>query len=310
MSAEAATARVRPMTGRFRIDLLSDAELERIHETTLTVLERVGLQITSERILIELGAAGADVDPAESRARFPRPMVEEAVPRTPPAYLLAGRDPSWDLHVGTGEGYLTLDGCAAEVVDRETGRRRPPTRRDLIEATRLADAVDEVAALWPCVAVTDVPPHAQAVHQTHIQLANSTKHVIAMSTYSARDARTVVEMARVAAGGDLPLRARPILSSFQCSISPLSYEGDVMEAAVEFARAGLPCGFVAMAMNLGYWARNWMTYGAPFGSAELVRGHAALGAGYRAREAGAGEVMTWEIPRRPGASAPRRRRAV
>jgi len=43
---------------------------------------------------------------------------------------------------------------------------------------------------------------------------------------------------------------------------------------------------------------------------EEIAVYAALGEGYRAREAGAGEVMTWEIPRRPGARAPRRRRAA
>jgi len=38
--------------------------------------------------------------------------------------------------------------------------------------------------------------------------------------------------------------------------------------------------------------------------------HAALGGGYRAREAGAGEVLTWEVPRRQSARPPRRRRAA
>ncbi len=37
---------------------------------------------------------------------------------------------------------------------------------------------------------------------------------------------------------------------------------------------------------------------------------AALGGGYRAREAGAGEVVTWEVPRRPGARPRRRPRAA
>ena len=37
---------------------------------------------------------------------------------------------------------------------------------------------------------------------------------------------------------------------------------------------------------------------------------AALGGGYRAREAGAGEVATWEVPRRPGARPRRRPRAA
>ncbi len=237
------------MRGRLAIDVLSDDDLERIHRATLTVLERVGIAISSERILRALGDAGGAVDLGTGRVRFPAAMVEEAVARAPSRYVLAARDPALDLRIGEGNGYLSLDGCAAEIVDLDTGRRRPPTKADLVQATRLADAVEEVSYLWPCVAVTDVEPHLQAVHQTHAQLAHSTKHVTAMSTFSARDARAVVEMARVVAGGSEALRRRPIVSSFQCSISPLSYEGDVMEAAVEFAEAGLPCGFVAMAIG-------------------------------------------------------------
>ena len=246
MSAEGRTSAMR---GRFTIDVLSEDDIERLHRATLTVLERVGIAISSERILRALGDAGAAVDLETGRVRFPAAMVEEAVARAPSRYVLAARDPALDLRIGEGSGYLSLDGCAAEIVDLDTGKRRPPTKADLVQATRLADAVDEIAYLWPCVAVTDVAPELQAVHQTHAQLANSTKHVTAMSTFSARDARAVVDMARVVAGGSEALRRRPIVSSFQCSISPLSYEGDVMEAAVEFAEAGLPCGFVAMAIG-------------------------------------------------------------
>jgi trimethylamine--corrinoid protein Co-methyltransferase len=236
------------MRGRRQIDVLSEADVERVHEATLTVLERVGLRISSARILEALAEAGAKVDLETEIVRFPAAMVEEAVALAPSTFLLAARDPALDLRIGEGNGYLTLDGCAAEVVDRDTGDRRPPTRTDLVEATRLADAVEEVSALWPCVALTDVPAHAQAAHMAQIQLSNSTKHLIGPG-YSVRDARLVVEMGGVVAGGADALRARPIVSTFQCSISPLMYEGGVMETAVEFARAGLPCGFVAMAIG-------------------------------------------------------------
>lgn len=37
-------------------------------------------------------------------------------------------------------------------------------------------------------------------------------------------------------------------------------------------------GMVAAALNSGFWARNWVTYGGPLGPMELVRAHTALGA--------------------------------
>ena len=59
-------------------------------------------------------------------------------------------------------------------------------------------------------------------------------------------ARGAVAMARAVAGGAEALRARPILSSFQVSLSPLRFEGDALEAALVYAEAGVPAGFVVM----------------------------------------------------------------
>jgi trimethylamine--corrinoid protein Co-methyltransferase len=56
-------------------------------------------------------------------------------------------------------------------------------------------------------------------------------------------------MARAVAGGTDALRARPLLSSFQVSLSPLTFDGDALEAALVYAEAGVPAGFVVMAIG-------------------------------------------------------------
>jgi trimethylamine--corrinoid protein Co-methyltransferase len=248
-SASSGSPRIRTLGKRPTIEVISTEEADRIHTATLDVLERVGLHVASDPVLGALAERGAVVDAGSQRVRFPPEMVERAVAAAPREFLMAARDPDADVVVNGTRGHLSLDGSAAEVVDLELGVRRPPTCDDLVKLTRLADAVAEVSYLWPCVAVTDVPAELQSVHQTKIQLVNASKHVTAMTTFSARDARAAIEMARIVAGSDEALRARPILSSFQCSISPLAYDGGPIEAAIEFAEAGLPCGFVAMAVG-------------------------------------------------------------
>ena len=54
-------------------------------------------------------------------------------------------------------------------------------------------------------------------------------------------------MARVVAGDEATLRARPPLSSLVCTIAPLAQDAEGMEAALVFAEAGLPVGFMSMA---------------------------------------------------------------
>jgi trimethylamine--corrinoid protein Co-methyltransferase len=53
-------------------------------------------------------------------------------------------------------------------------------------------------------------------------------------------------MARVIAGGADELRARPILSNFQCSISPLHWDAPTIDAMQVFAEAGVPVGICSM----------------------------------------------------------------
>jgi trimethylamine--corrinoid protein Co-methyltransferase len=59
-------------------------------------------------------------------------------------------------------------------------------------------------------------------------------------------AKGTVEMAAAIAGGKTALRKRPIISNFQSTISPLTCSAKGMEAALVFAEAGVPVGFVTM----------------------------------------------------------------
>jgi trimethylamine--corrinoid protein Co-methyltransferase len=245
-TAEAAPRTIRGLRHPWSVDVLTEDQLERVHGATLRVLEETGLQVRSPDVMSELAGVGARVDEADMRVRFPPSMVEECMALVPPSFLMAARDPALDLPIDGSAGWLSGDGTAALIVDDETGRRRASTLQDLIDTTRVVDAVPEVGYLWPTVAPADVPPHTQAVHITRAMLGNSTKHAQHNETYSRRDAQAVLEMARVVAGGDRELRERPIVSTYQCCISPLMYDEGPIEASIEFARGGLPSGFISM----------------------------------------------------------------
>jgi trimethylamine--corrinoid protein Co-methyltransferase len=240
--------RIRPLRSRLRVDLLREDEVERIVEGCFRVLERVGVQIDSEPVLRDLAAAGAEVDLLAERVRFPRSMVEEALAAMPRDFVMAARDPSCDLPIDGSAGFLSLDGTPAFVLDLDTQERRPPNREDYRQAMTLSDALPEIAYTWPPFALADVHPSAQSVWQAYLELACTTKHAQPNEVITPGDARAAIAMARALAGGDEALRERPLISSYQCAISPLSYDGAAVEAALEFARAGVPAGWVSMAV--------------------------------------------------------------
>src|SRR5208337_3619096 len=68
------------------IRVLSMAEMERIHEGALHVLERVGMRFESARALAYLRKAGCAVDEQSRVVKFPKRVVQEAVDRMRRAY--------------------------------------------------------------------------------------------------------------------------------------------------------------------------------------------------------------------------------
>jgi len=238
--------RIRSLPFTHRHDVLSAEEVTGLHERSLEILQRVGVTTSNRGLLEAMTEAGQDVDAAAGRIRFDPAFVEERLRRSPSTYMLAARDPALDLPLDGSAGYLATDGCPADVIDLETGKRRPGTKRDIVQITRLADALPQIAFHWQPVSANDTPVPVRPIHETHAQLPNTTKHIQQMTAIDPLNARGIVEMARVVAGGSDALRARPILSNFQCSISPLHWDDGPVECMRVFAEAGIPVGICAM----------------------------------------------------------------
>lgn len=235
------------LVGGVRVEALDPEAIARIHEATLHVIETVGVRFPSERALDLWAAAGAGVDRTTKVVRVPRAMIEAALATAPPVYSLAARDPELDLPLDGQHVYAATDGCGVEVVDLETGERRPSGIADVARIAHLADALDEVAFHWIPVSAQDRPAPSRSLHELLACWANSTKHVQTESIVTAPEARAAIEMAAAIAGGRDALRERPVLSMMQCTTSPLGQDGGSVDAALEAAAAGIPVGFMTMA---------------------------------------------------------------
>jgi len=240
---------VRSISLRDPIDVLSPAELTRVHEMTLDVLENTGIKLTSPSVLKQLGEAGVKVDAEEERVWFTSDQVEAAIKTVPSTLVMGGRDPANTFVLDGSIGVLGVDGCAAEILDIDTDQKRPSTKKDLADVTRLGDALDNIGYIWQPVAARDVPVPVQPIHETEAGLRNTTKHLMQMTSVTAPQAQAIIEMATAITGSAEQLRKEPIISAFQCSISPLVYDGGPVEAALEYAKAGVPCGFMVMPIS-------------------------------------------------------------
>ncbi|MGD9093876.1 MAG: trimethylamine methyltransferase family protein, partial [Anaerolineales bacterium] len=240
----------KPVEWATSLELLPDKAVHDIHEASLQIMEHTGLIMPLNREKQEEACdLGLHVERETDRIRFPPEIIEAAIEKAPSSYTLFARKPENDILLDGRYGYLGLDGSGTLILDLETGAVHNSTKADLQTIAQIADALPQISFLWPAISAQDYPARVQPLHELEALLNHSSKHVQAMTAVDALNARGTVEIAAEVVGGREKLRARPIISNFQCSVSPLSYNKDSLEAAYIFGKAGIPVGFLCMSIG-------------------------------------------------------------
>ena len=233
-------------TQNISFSVLSKEDLKAIHWATLDVLERTGVKVYSDKCLKILDEAGCKVDYKDQTALIPSDVVEEALIGKKRAFRLYARNPKYDVKLDGRHIYITTDGNGTNTLDLENKQRRASTKDDIGKSATIADALDSVNIYWPMVTSMDVPAPIRHLHDLEASLANTEKHVQVETIVRPEVARYVIEIAATISGGKEKLRKKPIISSMHCTVSPLQHEGGSIEAALEFAKAGVPISFYGM----------------------------------------------------------------
>jgi trimethylamine--corrinoid protein Co-methyltransferase len=230
-----------------KIKVLSDNDLEQLHQATLTVLQETGVRFPLEKALALFADAGADVDFTSRVVRLQPDLVMDALSKAPASICLGSRgDESLDLVLDGSRTYCGTAGTGTVTMDPDTGRERPSTKADTAMMARVADYLPSMGFYWPMAAPQDKPHELLPLHEIEASFLNTEKHVLTASCVDESSARAALKMARTVAGSSDRMRSRPPLSAIISPISPLNNDAEALDAALVFAEAGLPVGFAAM----------------------------------------------------------------
>jgi len=231
------------------LNLLTSEEEEVVHNESIKILEEVGIKVTSPEVLSILEGHGAKVDHKAQIATIPERMVKDALAKAPKEFVMGGREEANDLRLpATDRIQGCNDGQPTDVWDIDSQSKRKSTMNDLVDFTILCDAMPEVNLYWAEVVATDIPPEISNLHEYAASLNYTGKHV-QHGAGDTTDAKYLIKMASAVAGSEKELRKRPIVSITHTPITPLRYEKGDIEAAVVFARAGLPVVHLSMAIS-------------------------------------------------------------
>lgn len=222
---------------------LTNSEVKSIHTASLEVLEQVGLQVQSQRILDVFKAGGAEVDTAKSRVTIPEHIVKDSLKKAPSKIVLGGRTHENDLLVGDNRVFFGLGGTPNPyTLDAESGEFRVSTSEDVIRNTIVGDALPNMSFIMSLAAASDFPPQIAWLHEASIMLKNTVKPII-YSASGAEGAKCLLSMAAAVVGGYENLARRPLITLFSESITPLVMPA-INEGVIEFAKAKVPVAYV------------------------------------------------------------------
>ena len=222
--------------------MLTESDIQKIHETSMKLLETVGVEFPYEPALTAFQKHGVRTE--GSRVYLTEDQVLAALATAPQQFTIHARNPERSVTVGKGSPPVLAPGYGAPfLVDYEVGKREP-TMEDYYRLVKIAHALpNQDLSGHLLVEPGDVPPRTAHLLMLQAHIVHSDKPFIG-SAAGKRGARDTFEMARILFG-DLD---RPVTIGLINSLTPLGYSPEMLEALVEYAQARQPVIIAALAM--------------------------------------------------------------
>ncbi len=218
---------------------LSAEEVQKIHDATISVLADVGFEVHEPEVLELYRRLDTSVDSDRCVVRMKERVVMDLLDTAPAKVTLYGRRPGADLELGAGNVYCGTGGTALNVLDYDTGQRRPASLQDLVDVIRITDRLEYVDFMLLPTYPNELPVEVVDVNRFFAGLCHTTKHVMG-GVFTSEGIRDVIAMAERVAGSPEALRERPFISIITCGISPLRLDRKYGAFMTQVARAGIP----------------------------------------------------------------------
>jgi trimethylamine--corrinoid protein Co-methyltransferase len=222
---------------RPRLSVIDGAQIEAIHQATLEVLERTGIQVAHPRALELFHGAGARVE--GDRVRIPAWLVEDAVRKAPSRVVLGNRAGERQVFL---EGDKTWFGPSLDCVDYLdplTDERRRFASDDCRVTSTVADALPNFSWVMTIGMANDVPPDL-ADRVIARQVLTYTEKPLVFCCKDVNSVRDIYDMALLISGGEERFQQAPTVVHYSEPISPLLYYDPAVEKILYCAEKGIP----------------------------------------------------------------------
>ena len=219
---------------------LSSNELQQIDQTARSILSEIGMADAPDCVVKPLTNAGGHLD-ENGRLRFSPELIDKALNGFRRDFTLCGQDAENDMLLGVGRVHTGSGGAAPLILDLDSGQYRESTLKDLYDAARLVDSLDNIHFFSRSMTARDMPDvRLLDLNTAYACVAGTRKHVISAAT-EAGNIEEIAKMCYAIAGSQEAFLARPFLSMHcNMSVPPLRFDPESCEIGAAAVRFGIP----------------------------------------------------------------------
>ena len=250
-------------------ELLTDIQVESIHEASLEILENVGMLVRNQEARQRFVKHGCHENLETQTIKFPRKVVEDFRQAVPPTFTFHGRDPQYDRTI-PGDGPLLVTGSSApDIIDPQTGEIRRSRSDDIARIAYLVNELPGYDIFSISVIADDAPPDQFSLSRFYPALKNCLKPIRG-SAPDMGEVDKILKLGALIAGGEAAFWERPFITFQYCSlISPLTMDVESTEKLMRLTERGIP-SYGVVAPNAGVSAPLSLTGTLALANAEFL----------------------------------------
>jgi trimethylamine--corrinoid protein Co-methyltransferase len=222
-------------TIRPRITVLSQEQVNLVHQYSLDILSSVGVRVDSEQARRAFAQAGAPADESDV-VRIPPALVERALETAPGSIDVYDRRGKRAFCLGDDQARFGIGVTALYYQDPQTDEVQPFARSHMASTCRLGDALPSFDVISTIGIIQDVAPEVADLYSVLEMTANAVKPLVILVSDEERfpDVLELLEHLH----GDLA--SRPFIVPYFNPISPLVLNKGTADKMLVAIQRGLP----------------------------------------------------------------------
>lgn len=222
---------------QFRV--LSDGQIEDIHQATLEVLKRTGARVYHEEGLALMRKAGASISDG-NLVRIPPHLVEWAIRTAPSNITIYTRDGKPAMYLTGTNVYYGTGPSLPNIRDPYTGERRLVKKQDVANVAKLVDALPNISYVMSMAIVSDCTVGMADREEFEAMVLNTSKPIVGWA-FELEGYKDIISMGIAVRGSLEELQHKPFFVLYAEPSSPLMHSEEAVDKLLYMAERHLPC---------------------------------------------------------------------